>query len=184
MYYILSTYISVQIYTSGFRKAYMWSWTIAKVAGPPVCAKYTAKYETGEYQICELFLLFLSKILWYDDSILILDNTVYLNQANHTYLLASSMIQRMTERQLYIQDVMNVPSWSWRSSLSHGYGVVHTTPIVQSYRGQNLLLKEWQIWVSELVPLSVDEIDELSHKINENGHILKLLKCIEMWSSK
>ena len=32
--------------------------------------------------------------------------------------------------------------------------------------------------------LLIDEVDELSHKIGENRHKLKLLKCIQMWSSK
>ena len=28
------------------------------------------------------------------------------------------------------------------------------------------------------------EVDKLSHKVSENRHNLKLLKCIQMWSSK
>ena len=32
--------------------------------------------------------------------------------------------------------------------------------------------------------LLIDEVDELSHKISENRHNLKLLKRIQMWSSK
>ena len=32
--------------------------------------------------------------------------------------------------------------------------------------------------------LSIDEVDELNHKISENTHNLKLLKYIQMWSSK
>ena len=32
--------------------------------------------------------------------------------------------------------------------------------------------------------LSIDEVNELSHKISEKRHNLKLLKCIQMWSGK
>ena len=32
--------------------------------------------------------------------------------------------------------------------------------------------------------LLIDEVDELSHKISRNKHTLKLLKCIQTWSSK
>ena len=32
--------------------------------------------------------------------------------------------------------------------------------------------------------LSIDEVDELSHKISEIIHNLKLLKRLQMWSSK
>ena len=127
-----------------------------------------------------LLLFFLLKSLCSDYSILTLDDTVYLKQTSCTYPLARSTIQRLTEYQS--KPIANR---------------IHLTFILMSMGGMNYIYHHtmllWPRFVMEGMAglifcthcaLLNDELDELSHKVSENRHNLKLLKCIQMWGMK
>ena len=97
---------------------------MAKIAGPPVCAKDSAKVQNQwlpKSQILLTLLLFLLlillvKILHSDNSILIVDNKVPLKWSNCVYPLGRSTVQRLTECQ-YKQICKHTPTWPLDSIL-------------------------------------------------------------------
>ena len=62
---------------------------------------------------------------------------------------------------------------------------------VMYYANHTTLLCPWLVTAGAAglsfyahVALLIDEVDVLSHKVGENRYNFKLLKCIQMWSSK
>ena len=102
------------------------SQVIAKLAEQPACTKTSLRNENSEYQNQNLFSFFSSKSLHSDNSILVLDNAVYLKWANYAYTLARCKIERdrqntkQTNQQTYPPNL-----WSWFGLYEYGWYILH-----------------------------------------------------------
>ena len=140
---------------------------MAKVARPTACAKKSTKVWNQRLLrsqgVLILTILLLSISLHLDNSTLITDNKVYLKQANGTYPLARSIIERLTDDNTNKLVNTHAPPldlwtsfWSvwavcttpimWDGSMGN-----ITTPIIQHCCGHGSLQKELQVSVAGLV---------------------------------
>ena len=123
------------MHTSAFIKAYSWFWSNGQRSWPWACTKDDTNVRNWRAPKSWIVLiLILVKSFRSDNSVLILDNAMYLKWANCTYLLAKFPIQRSTEHQYksqwaYPLDLWTSFWWVW---------AVRTMPIIWEY-GQYVL---------------------------------------------
>ena len=118
------------MYTCAFIRL-TYSRAMTKVAGLPECTKDTTKVrnwwgpKSWIVLVLLIIILILVKSLCSDNSVLIVDNKVYLKRANYAYLVARSMIQWLTECQYELIEKCT-PTWPLKFILMSMSGTYYT----------------------------------------------------------
>ena len=162
------------------------SQVMVKVARPPVCSENNSK--VWNWRVAkswtDLTLILVKKFAIRYNSILIFYNTIYLKQANCTYLLERFTTQRLTDANLTYKTLskhtrMIFGVHFYHVSMGSTYHTYHTT-LWPEFVAKGMV--GWNFCTC--CALLIHEVDKLSQYISKNTHKLNLLKRIQMWSSQ